>query len=490
MYPTATGVRSRSGGTPDADAIARDRRGGDVLVDVLVDLGGLGYRARPMTWLPGLFVRRGRAASCATVMITLLVLASCGGGGQGERETGDPSETGDTGATGSASEPTTGGEVLPPGCTVLVAPGADDDTAVQEALLDAGPGSTVCLAEGVFSFTTELSISGDGVTLRGAARATTILDFALQDLGANGIKITGDGVTVTGFTVRETPGDGIRGDEVDDIVFADVAVEWATPMGQKNGAYGFYPVGCAGVQIRNSRASGARDAGIYVGQSTDILVEDNEAYGNVAGIEIENSTGATVRNNQVHDNTAGILIFNLPGLPVQGGKRTLAYGNTVENNNGANFAAEGTVVAGLPVGVGFMILAADENEVRGNTIRGNNTTGQLVISYSEVFFGPFDDPTFDAFPEGNYVHDNVFAGNGSAPEPALEPLYGNPAPDMVHDGCLDPDKPPTPALVNCFDNNGAASYLNFDLCGGGMNPSTDLAPVTCQHPALPELPGG
>ncbi len=69
--------------------------------------------------------------------------------------------------------------------------------------------------------------------------------------------------------------------------------------------------------IRNSRVTGASDAGIYVGQSTNILVEDNETYGNVAGIEIENSTGATVRDNHVHDNTAEILIFNLPGLPVE-----------------------------------------------------------------------------------------------------------------------------------------------------------------------------
>jgi len=60
---------------------------------------------------------------------------------------------------------------------------------------------------------------------------------------------------------------------------------------------------------------------------------------------------------------------------------------------------------------------------------------------------------------------------------------------VVQDGYLDPDKVQAPTLVNCFDQNGAASYLNFDLCGGGMNPSTDLMAVTCQHPELPELPG-
>ena len=67
---------------------------------------------------------------------------------------------------------------------------------------------------------------------------------------------------------------------------------------------------------------GASDAGIYVGQSRNIVVRRNQVEFNVAGIEIENSTDADVYDNMATNNTGGILVFNLPGPPVQDGRRT------------------------------------------------------------------------------------------------------------------------------------------------------------------------
>ncbi|HEY8378442.1 MAG TPA: parallel beta-helix domain-containing protein [Nannocystis sp.] len=427
-----------------------------------------------------------------------LALGACNGGTSGsdtDTATGGTETTGTgtdtTGGTGATEPTSTGGAVLPPGCDAYVEPSDDDVATLQEALLDAAEGSTVCLAAGTFEFHTEISISTNGITLTGDSRDTTILDFSVQDFGANGIRITGDGVTVTKLTVKETPGDGIRADDVEDITFDDVSVEWAAKMSMESGAYGLYPVGSTGVTIRNSRVIGARDAGIYVGQSSNILVEDNEAYDNVAGIEIENSTGATVRRNHAYNNTGGILIFNLPGLPVQDGKYTLAYENVIENNNTPNFGIPGTAVAAVPPGVGLMILASDYNEVRDNIIRGNNTAGLIIVSYNEALgLKPVDDPDFDPYAEGNYVHDNTFENNGADPAPDLAPILGTPGPDILFDGCEDPDAMPMdPALVNCMWQNGDVRYLDIDLCGGLMF-DTDIAPVTCQHDELPELPGG
>jgi parallel beta-helix repeat protein len=377
-------------------------------------------------------------------------------------------------------------ESLPEGCDALVEPSDDDQTALQGALLDAAEGSTVCLSEGTFKLNTEVSISGNGVTLRGASRDGTILDFTEEDLGGNGVKITGDGVTITALTVKDTPGDGIRGDEVKDIVYDDVAVIWTAEASTSNGAYGFYPVGCTGVTIRNSLVVGARDAGIYVGQSTDILVEDSEAYGNVAGIEIENSTDAVVRRNYAHDNTAGILIFNLPQLPVKDGKRTLAYENRVENNNVTNFGEPGTVVATVPPGLGFMILASDSNEIRDNTIKGNKSTGIVITEYTDVLFEPYDDPDFNIYAEGNFIHHNEFSGNGTDPDTLIQTITKAtiPSPDMLLDGCVDAMADNSDnSKTNCFfENNG--TYMNFDLCGGFAMQSTDVAPVTCEHTPL------
>lgn len=416
----------------------------------------------------------------STLLLSLVGFAVgvCGCGAKDDSSDGTTTDDGST--SGGTTEP------LPEGCSALVSPGMDDPTTLQAALLDAMPGDTVCLAEGTFKLNTEISISADNVTVKGAARDKTILDFSGQNLGANGMKISGDGVTVTAFTVKNTPGDGIRGDDVNNITYDDVAVIWDAVASLDNGAYGFYPVGCDGVVIRNSLVVGARDAGIYVGQSKNIIVEDCEAYGNVAGIEIENSTEATVRRNHAHDNSGGILIFNLPNLPVRDGKRTLAYENIVENNNAVNFGEPGTAVSQVPPGTGFMILASDDNEVRDNKIRGNDSTAVVIVEYTDLLFGDFDDPDFNVYAEGNWVHDNEFAGNGTKPAELIAGLVKErPIPDLFHDGCADPDGDNSDGkLTNCFSDNGEATYINIDLCNGFMNQSTDIAPVTCEHTPL------
>lgn len=413
----------------------------------------------------------------ALIQGSLLVLGFTGACSSSEEATGSDGST-----TGDAS-------MLPEGCDALVEPGAEAFTELLGALMDAQPGQTVCMGEGTFNFVDELSISGNGVTLKGAGRDKTILDFSGQTVGANGIKISGDDVTITALTVQETPGDGIRGDDVKNITYDDVAVIWTEEASMSNGAYGFYPVGCDGVTIRNSLVVGARDAGIYVGQSKNVLVEDSEAYGNVAGIEFENTTDATLRRTHAHDNTAGVLIFNLPGLPVKDGKRSLIYDNIIENNNIPNFGEPGTVVATVPPGIGVMILAADNNEVRENEIRGNISTGVVVVHYSDQLFAPFDDPEFDIYAQGNYIHDNNFSGNATDPDALIFGVTGGKKPglDMLLDGCVDADLDPNDAaLRNCFPANGGATFMNFDLCGQAGGQSEDLETVNCTQTPLRE----
>ncbi len=378
---------------------------------------------------------------------------------------------------------------LPEGCDALVEPGAEAYTELLTALMDAAEGTTVCLSAGTYEFVDELSISGNGVTLRGASRAETILDFTKQTVGANGVKITGDDVTIAALTVKDTPGDGIRGDEVKNITYEDVAVIWTEQASTSNGAYGFYPVGCDGVTIRGSLVSGARDAGIYVGQSKNVLVEDSEAHGNVAGVEFENTTDAVMRRVHAHDNTAGVLIFNLPGLPVQDGKRTLAYDNIVENNNVPNFGEAGTVVATVPPGIGFMILAADDNELRDNMVRGNKTGGILIVHYYDELFPAYDDPDYNIYAEGNYVHDNDVVGNGLDPDGLVLSVtdFRKPGFDLLYDGCFDVDLDNADgSRTNCFDANGDVTFMNFDLCGQVGMKGEDIAPWTCQHTPLME----
>jgi parallel beta-helix repeat protein len=372
------------------------------------------------------------------------------------------------------------------GCNRVVEPGGNAQEALQSAFIEATEGDIVCLGFGTFELTGELSIAEHGITVRGQGKDESVLDFSGQTTGANGIAITGDRVTLEAFSVKNTPGDGVRATSVEDVVFRNLRVLWDKPASLDNGAYGLYPVSSEGVRIERCEVSGARDAGIYVGQSRRVLVTGSEAFGNVAGIEIENTSEAEVVDCRAHDNTAGLLIFNLPNLPVQGGKRTLVHGCVIENNNIDNFAEPGTIVATVPRGTGMIVLAADENEIRDNTIRGNDTTGIMVASYNPPVF-PQDpmDPAFDRYPEGNFIHDNEFADNGAAPFPTFDALVlASPVPDVIWDGCVDPAKDNTTgALTNCLMGNGAATFASLNLCAM-TGESTDIGPVTCEHPSV------
>ncbi len=429
-----------------------------------------------------------RTLAPLTALTLAALLTGCGdgsgtsgsGGSGGATSTGGTTSTGGAGGTGGAGD-----------CATTVNPSADDQTAVQTALIEAKDGDVVCFGEGTFSFNTELGLDAPNVTLRGASAEKTIWDFSKQDVGANGLLIKSDGVAIEGLTVKNTPGDGIRADAVKGITFRNMAVIWDAAASDKNGAYGVYPVGSTDVLIDGCEVAGARDAGVYVGQSSNIVVNNNNVHGCVAGIEIENSSDAEVMNNHAHDNTAGILVFNLPNLPVQDGKRAKVHDNLVENNNQGNFGQAGTVVAKVPFGIGIMLLATDDNEIHNNQVKNNNSVGILTVSYLSLIFGEPNDPMYDRYPEGNFIHDNTFEGNGTKPNALISGAAGgiSPIPDLVWDGCTDPAAVDDGHLTNCINANkdgaGDATYANADLCSAQQMVDQDATKVTCTYDPLP-----
>ena len=233
--------------------------------------------------------------------------------------------------------------------TLTVAAGADAQERVQTALLDAKPGDVVALGAGRFEFTDGLSLDIDGVTVKGAGPGKTVLSFAGQKGAGEGLLITSDKVTVRDFTMQDTKGDGIKSKGADQISFLNLTVEWTGGPKETNGAYGVYPVSSTNVLIDKVTVRGASDAGIYVGQSKNIIVKNSTAEFNVAGIEIENSMNADVFDNVATHNTGGILVFDLPNLPQMGGHSTRLFRNKVVNNDTPNFAPKGNIVANVPM---------------------------------------------------------------------------------------------------------------------------------------------
>ena len=232
------------------------------------------------------------------------------------------------------------------------------------------------------------------MTIRGQGPDKTILSFKDQGqgTGGEGLLITSKhDVTLENFAVEDTRGDGIKANGTKKIAFRKIRTEWTGGPKETNGGYGIYPVQCSSVVIEDCKVSGASDAGIYVGQSQDIVVRRNKVEKNVAGIEIENSTRADVYENEATDNSGGILVFTMPDLPVKEGRLCRVYNNKVIANNHDNFAPKGNIVATVPPGTGVMIMANKEVEVFDNTIEKNQTTGLSVVSYL-LTDKPLNDP--------------------------------------------------------------------------------------------------
>jgi parallel beta-helix repeat protein len=257
-------------------------------------------------------------------------------------------------------------------------------------------------------------------------------------------------------------------------------------------------VQCQRVIIQDSFVSGASDAGIYVGQSEDIVVRRNEVTQNVAGIEIENSHRADVYENTAHGNTGGLLIFSLPGLQVPDGKSVRAYNNTLRDNNTSNFAPAGNIVATVPAGTGALVMANTDVELFNNTVSGNQTVAVAIISYLLVSQGQELPENYDPFSRNVYVHDNTFSGNGEAPDANTqmgqvlgaiqEALPDQRVPDVVVDGLRTPgDSGPNP-LEQCV-GTATTSFLNLHADQPDFPASfdTNVTPYACTRAPLPEV---
>lgn len=381
---------------------------------------------------------------------------------------------------------------------VRLAPGPDLPVRLQAAVIDARPGTIIELPAGKFDFADELVIRNDRLTLRGQGMDKTVLSFAHQANGAQGVLATGRALSFENLAIEDTPGDGLKLAGVDGAAVRGVRVEWTRGSFADNGSYGLYPVQSRGILIEDSVVKGASDAGIYVGQSEDIVVRRNRAERNVAGIEIENSHRADVYENLATGNTGGILVFSLPNLPVRRSSRVRVFKNTVVDNNLRNFAAPGNIVGNVPAGTGVMVMAADDVEVGSNRITGQELAPVAVVSY-KITEIPILDPTYDPTPRRISFHDNEVARKrgfylrpGSRLNVLLNGLFlaqGRRIADELYDG-IDGESLKGDDRI-CFTDAGARpANLRLDrprrwwLPFPGGPVEEDRAAFACSHPAV------
>jgi parallel beta-helix repeat protein len=384
------------------------------------------------------------------------------------------------------------------------APPADADPSefqkqLQTQLITARSGDVITIPAGVHLINRGLSLNVSGVTIRGEGMDKSILSFRNQVQGAEGLLVSASDFTIEDLAIEDTAGDALKVNEGRNIIIRRVRTEWTNGPDEKNGAYGIYPVQTENVLLEESVAIGASDAGIYVGQSRNVVVRNNRAERNVAGIEIENTFSADVYGNVTVENTGGILVFNMPDLP-QPGHSTRVDQNTVVGNNTDNFGAEGTPVASVPAGSGIVINSNDRVEIFDNEITDNDTANIIISSYYATGWEGIRDigEDYDPYPETIYIYNNRMSGGGSSPDGldlkalkvAMFGLTGS-LPDVLWDGFYNADKVDAdgnllPEYAICVDN-GDATVLNADLPNGSADIVVGAAQHDCGHDKLPAV---
>ena len=307
-----------------------------------------------------------------------------------------------------------------------VAPGAG---ALQTAVTAAAVNTKLLIGSGDYKEQVTIPETKDGLQLVGCGGATNNRPRVLPPDGSgpfpNGIMNTctldGDGACTDGvdnllfqsLSIGPFDSNGILVNGSNGVTFRDVVAD-----GGLTSEYSVFPVHSNNVLVETTTVKNVDDAGIYVGQSTNITVRFSRVEGNVAGIEIENSANANVHNNYAIHNTGGVLIFKLPGLPVQLGNDHVISHNVSVDNNTPNFGS-GTVGV-VPDGTGFLALSVDDSDFRYNFATGNNSFGLVLIDQEGVnalaMDNVFDPPSPDQTVTGNHVRFNYFHGNGGSPD--------------------------------------------------------------------------
>lgn len=291
---------------------------------------------------------------------------------------------------------------------------------IQAAVDAAGVGDKIVVQHGVYR--EGVVITTDGVKLVGKdavleppeSAPPTQCDSPDAEGPGSGFCVLGDvdfdtgsvlepvkDVMITGFTVRDFPEFGILAFGAEDATFAhDVA--------EGNGEYGITAFASTGTTIRSTRTSGSGEAGIYVGDSpeADATVSNNEAFDNLFGILVRNAEHGTIAFNRVHDNCAGVLI--LGDEPGPAGAFSIGA-NTVTHNTRACPATE----EGAPIsGIGIALVAAQDNTVTRNVLRGNVASGETVLSGGiAVLGGVTEDGPTGTPSSGNRIVGNLARGN-------------------------------------------------------------------------------
>ena len=315
------------------------------------------------------------------------------------------------------------------------------------AAVNAAPANSIIRVEpGIYM--EAINFDKPGMQIIGTAEGVIIQNPGGEN---NGIRVgsDGDGFVLKQVTIKDFLRNGLFMSGVDNFLLSHVTAI-------NCGVYGLYPVRANNGKMEHCKASGHTDSGIYIGQSTNVEVSYNHAFGNVIGIEIENCKNVIATHNQSYNNVAGILVTLLPPnerRTVLVGEDNFITNNHVYNNNLENFATGG-LAAFVPKGTGILVVGSDRTTVEKNNVSQNQFVGIATVSTAILgLLAGAPLPRIDEIepnPDGTRIVKNVLNNNGTL-APAGLPL---PATELLWDGS---------GNNNCWKNNNYSSSYPSSL---------------------------
>jgi parallel beta-helix repeat protein len=316
---------------------------------------------------------------------------------------------------------------------------------IQAAVDAAHPGETVTVLSGTYH--EAVCVTTDGIRLRGqgavimppaqAPQSPCAFDEGGQTIGIALVGVldfdTGQvldpvsDVTVSGFRVEGFAGFGIG-------MIGGHNVDIVDNMAVNNGEYGIARFVSTGGSLRNNRATGSEEAGLYLGDSPEAhaTIVGNTAWDNgFFGIFVRDSAHGTVVGNTSYGNCIGIIVLSSEAIA----EDWTVVGNSVHDNVKACPASEDGPPAS---GIGVLLAGSRDTTVRGNTITGNQPTGPSLATggvavVSTAALGGQD-------PTGNLVQGNLLSDND---------------PDLFYDGS---------GSGNSFVSNNCQTSVPDGLC--------------------------
>jgi parallel beta-helix repeat protein len=271
---------------------------------------------------------------------------------------------------------------------------------IQAAVNDAVSGSVIKIEPGTYKESIEVNEASISIIGQG--------QVIIENPGneENGIKVTesADGFVLKNVTVKGFEENGVLLTGVDGFLLSNItAID--------NEEYGLFPVHSTNGVIEKCVVTGSSDTGIYVGQSTHVEVNQNEAYANVNGIEIENCSFVAADKNHSYNNVDGILVVLLPDLEVTTSANITLTKNQVHDNNHINFANPNEGYEHLvPSGSGILVVGGNNITVEDNHVKGNNFVGIAVVS-ANILNALAGNPAPVNLPQPNPIAVKVISNN-------------------------------------------------------------------------------